>query len=88
MDTILSCWMQNFKLNDAMANMVDLDRIVDFYCIAMEIFKVCRAGYNLNVHEIKYEDLVDDLKRETSSLLQFLNLNWEPQVEKEENHRK
>ena len=51
--------MQNFKLNDAMANMLDLDRIVDFYCIAMEIFKVCRAGYNLNVHEIKYEDLND-----------------------------
>ena len=56
LDTILSCWMQNFKLNAAMANMVDLDRIVEFYCVAMETFKVCRIRYNLNIHQIKYED--------------------------------
>ena len=53
MDTILSCWMQNFKLNPAMANMVDLDRIVEFYCVAMETFKICRTKYNLSVHEIR-----------------------------------
>jgi hypothetical protein len=58
LDTILSCWMQNFKLNSAMANMVELDRIVEFYCVAMETFKICRAKYNLNVHQIKYEDLL------------------------------
>ena len=81
MDTILSCWMQNFKLNDAMANMVDLDRTVDFYCIAMETFKICRSRYNLNVHEIRYEDLLEDLRGETSGLLQFLELEWEPQIE-------
>ena len=54
LDTILSCWMQNFKLNPAMANMVDLDRIVEFYCVAMETFQICRAKYNLSVHEIRY----------------------------------
>ena len=52
MDTIFSCWIQNFKLNPAMANMVDLDRIADFYCFAMEIFKICRTNYNLSIHEI------------------------------------
>ena len=31
LDCVLSCWMQDFKLNPAMANMVELDRIVDFY---------------------------------------------------------
>ena len=81
LDTILSCWMQNFKLNSAMANMVDLDRIVEFYCVAMETFKVCRAGYNLNVHQIKYEDLIEDLGGETSALLKFLDLDWEAQME-------
>ena len=30
LDCVLSCWMQNFKLNPAMANMVELERIVDF----------------------------------------------------------
>ena len=76
-DTILSCWMQDFKINAAMANMVDLDRIVDLYCIAMETFKICRSKYNLNVHTIRYEDLLEDLKRESSTLLTFLDLNWE-----------
>ena len=64
MDTILSCWMQNFKLNAAMANMVDLDRIVDFYCIAMETFEICRSNYNLNVYEIRYEDLINNFQME------------------------
>ena len=81
LDTILSCWMQNFKLNDAMANMVDLGRIVDFYCVAMDTFKICRAKYNLNVHEIRYEDLIEDLNGETSALLKFLDLDWEAQME-------
>ena len=80
-DAILSCWMQNFKLNAAMANMVDLKRIVEFYSLAMETFKICRAKYNLSVHEIKYEDLLEDLNGETSSLLKFLELDWESQME-------
>jgi tetratricopeptide (TPR) repeat protein len=81
LDTILSCWMQNFKLNSAMANMVELDRIVEFYCVAMETFKICKAKYNLNVHQIKYEDLVESVSGETSALLKFLDLDWEAQME-------
>ena len=80
MDTILSCWMQNFKLNQAMANMVDLDRIVDFYCIAMETFKICRVNYNLNVYEIRYEDLIKNFQKESEACVQFLNLQWEPEM--------
>lgn len=81
MDAILSSWMQDFKLNPAMANMVNLDRIVDLYCIAMETFKICRADHDLNVHTIRYEDLVNDLSGETTALLKFLDLDWEPQME-------
>ena len=80
MDTILSCWMQNFKLNQAMANMVDLDRIVDFYGIAMETFKICRVNYNLNVYEIRYEDLIKNFQKESEAVVQFLNLQWEPEM--------
>ena len=80
-DTILSCWMQDFEINAAMANMVDLDRIVDLYCIAMETFKICRSDYNLNVHTIRYEDLLEDLKGESSALLTFMDLTWETKME-------
>ena len=36
LDSVFSCWMQSFKLNAAMAIMVDLDRIVDFI-VAMKV---------------------------------------------------
>ena len=47
----------------------------------MDTFKICRAKYNLNVHQIRYEDLIEDLNGETSVLLKFLNLDWEDQME-------
>ena len=80
-DTVLSCWMQNFKLNPAMANMIELDRIVEFYCVAMETFKISRTRFKLNVHELKYENLLENLSSETSSLLSFLDLAWEKEME-------
>ena len=85
MDTILSCWMQNFRLNEAMANMVDLDRIVEFYCIAMETFKICRTNYNFNIHEIRYEDLINNFHKESKAVVEFLNLQWEPEMENYQN---
>ena len=54
MDTILSCWMQNFKINNAMANMVDLDRIVQFYWLRWKHSIFVGQG-NLKVHQFKYE---------------------------------
>ena len=81
LDAILSCWMQNFKLNEAMVNMVDLDRIVDLYCIALETLKSSQTRYGLEIHRVKYENLVIDLQTETTPLLEFLGLDWEAQLE-------
>ena len=73
--------MQNYELNPAMANMVDLTRVVDFYCTAMENFEICRHAYGIEVHEVKYEDLIGDFVNTSSALLTFLGLRWEPQLE-------
>ncbi|MDA9722404.1 sulfotransferase, partial [Luminiphilus sp.] len=80
LDCILSCWMQTFKLNTAMANMVDLDRIVDFYCVAMDIFHLSQKRYGLDVHRIRYEDLTEEFEAETTSVLRFLGLEWESEL--------
>ena len=80
LDCVLSCWMQNFTLNDSMANMVDLVRIVDFYCTVMEMLKLCEQRYSIDVHPIRYEDLVIDFKETTSNILNFLGLSWEDQL--------
>jgi len=79
LDSILSSWMQLFDLNAAMANMLELDRVVDFYVEAMTILELSEKRYSLNIHRIRYEDLVLDMKLEVSSLLRFLELDWENQ---------
>ena len=81
LDSILSCWMQLFRLSPAMANMVELDRIVDFYGKAMTVLELSEKRYSLNVHRIRYEDLVLDMKFEVSNLLMFLELDWENELE-------
>ncbi len=80
LDCILSCWMQNFNLNPAMANMVELNRIVDFYCIVMEMLKLCEQRYQMNICTIRYEDLVVNFDENISNLLAFFDLSWEREV--------
>jgi hypothetical protein len=80
LDCVLSCWMQNFELNPAMAIMVDLERIADFYCIAMKILKSSQERYSLDIHRIRYEELVLDFEGNVSNLLNFLGLKWEKEL--------
>jgi tetratricopeptide (TPR) repeat protein len=80
LDCILSCWMQTFKLTPAMGNMVDLERIVDFYCTAMDILKFSQERYQLDVHRVRYEDLIENFEGEASSILSFLKLEWEDEL--------
>ena len=80
LDCILSCWMQNFKLNPAMANMVELKRIVDFYDTAMNVLKLSKERYSLDIHRIRYEDLVLDFEENVTNLLTFLGLEWEEEL--------
>ncbi|MDC0094629.1 sulfotransferase, partial [bacterium] len=46
-----------------------------------ETFMICKAKFNCHTHEVRYEDLLEDTIGETSSILKFLNLSWEPQME-------
>ena len=63
-----------------MANMIELERIVDFYDVAMNILKLSEERYSLNTHRIRYEDLVLDFEGNVSSLLTFLGLKWEEEL--------
>jgi tetratricopeptide (TPR) repeat protein len=76
-DCILSCYMQNFRPNPAMSNMVDLDRIVELYCITMQTWQLSQERYHLDYHIIRYEDLVVDMAHNIGTLLDFLELEWE-----------
>ena len=60
-----------------MANMIELERVVDFYDVAMSILKLSEERYSLDIHRIRYEDLVLDFEENVSNLLNFLDLKWE-----------
>jgi hypothetical protein len=76
-DCVLSCFMQTFKLNEAMMNFLSLERSAELYAAIMELWSAYRAKLNLNVHVLKYEDLVQDLEGTCKPLISFLGLEWD-----------
>jgi len=76
-DCVLSCFMQTFKLNDAMMNFLDLEQAAKLYAAVMEIWSVYRQKLGLEVHILKYEDLVQDLEGTCKPLIGFLGLEWD-----------
>ena len=81
LDCILSCFMQTFNLNDAMANFLNLKNTAELYNKSMKLFDIYESIFKLDFHLIKYENLIFSLKDETTKLLNFLDLNWEKEVD-------
>jgi Flp pilus assembly protein TadD len=79
-DVLLSCFITNFKLNDAMSNFVRLDTAAELYDLSFSFFERVQALFDLPVHRILYEDVVADRERELRSLLDFLSLDWDKEV--------
>ncbi|MEC8483064.1 MAG: sulfotransferase, partial [Pseudomonadota bacterium] len=81
LDSIFSCWTQNFSLNDAMANMVSLDKICALYDVCMETLMVAAEKLQPNIVLIKYESLLSDVKGEVAPALNALGLSWDDNME-------
>jgi tetratricopeptide (TPR) repeat protein len=79
-DVVLSCFMQPFDLNPAMANFLDLADSARLYALALGFWERAREILPLDVHTIRYEDLVEDKEAEMRSLLAFLGLPWNGRV--------
>ncbi len=75
-DAVLSCFMQDFETNDAMASFFALKDTVALYARAMDLWNVYAKDLRLDVHRIRYEDLVDDLEGQTRALCDFLGIEW------------
>jgi tetratricopeptide (TPR) repeat protein len=79
-DCVLSCFMQNFLLNHAMANFINLNDAAKMYDLVMNLWQIYTNKFSISFHTIKYEDLVLNFKSSVSNLLTFLNLPWSNQV--------
>ena len=79
-DCVLSCFMQNFMLNHAMANFLDLNDSSKLYDLTMSLWKIYTKNFSINYQVIKYEDVISDFKKTIKDLLKFLNVPWSEDV--------
>jgi len=79
-DVILSCFMTAFRLNDAMANFLDLRTAAEYYDLSFGHWTNCTSIMPVSVHAIRYEDLVDDAAAQLGPLLDYLDLAWDDSV--------
>ena len=79
-DCILSCFMQNFLLNHAMANFLNLYDSAKLYDLVMKLWEIYISKFSIDFHMIRYEDLISNFKGSVSNLLKFLDLSWSDQV--------
>lgn len=79
-DCVLSCFMQNFKLNNSMSNFLNLKDTAVTYDLIMSLLKIYKIKFNFNFFEIKYEKLISNFNDEIKNLLDFLELPWDNSV--------
>ena len=79
-DCVLSCFMQNFKLNESMSNFLNLNDTAVTYDLIMNLLKIYKSKFDFNFYEIKYEKLILNLNDEIKNLLDFLELQWDNSI--------
>ncbi|GAA0324179.1 sulfotransferase [Sphingomonas oligophenolica] len=75
-DVLLSCFMSNFRLNSAMANFLRLEDAAEFYDLNFRHWEQSQALFDMDVHTVVYERLVDNVEAEVRPLIDFLGLDW------------
>ncbi len=76
-DVVLSCFMQNFRVTPAMASFLTLENAARFYDATMSHWMRAREVLPLDVHTVRYEDMVVDLEGQLRPLLDFIGLKWD-----------
>ena len=75
-DVILSCYFQNFPLNNVNANFLSFERLAKHYADLMDVWLQVREWSGLNWLETRYEDTVANLEKEGRRVTRFLGLDW------------
>lgn len=83
---VLSNFMHNFKLNNAMANMFTLDGISRYYSAVMDLWVYFTEKRDFSFHAVKYENLVTNFKAESEKLCSFLGVKWSGEMENFSKH--
>ena len=80
LDCIISCVLTAFKINDGMVNFENITTTSFFYNECFDLLFKYFYYYEINYHEVKYENVVLNFKDEINKLLNFLNLEYEESI--------
>ena len=79
-DSVLSCFMNRFAMNNAMINFYTLSDTTNFYNKIMLLWKQYTTVLPIRYHTIKYEDIVENIETSIRPLIKFINLEWDKSV--------
>jgi len=79
-DACLSCFMQDFKLNGAMANFYAIEEAAVLYAKVMGLWRQYVRVLPHAYHVVRYEDLVEDAAGQMRRLLRFIDVPWDDAV--------
>ncbi len=80
MDVVLSCFAQNFKMNAFMTHFTDIRRSAEAYAAMLGLWRAVNEALPLNCRVQRYEELIEDPRRQTRALFDFVGLPWDESV--------
>lgn len=79
-DVCLSCFMQDFRLNNSMIHFLSMADSAEFYESVMDLYLHLRPIITVDVLEVRYEDTVTNLKKQGKRLLEHLEVEWNDKI--------
>jgi len=79
-DVCLSCFMQDFRLNNSMIHFLSIADSAEFYESVMDLYLHLRTIVTIDVLEVRYEDTVANLERQGKRLLEHLGVEWNDDI--------
>ncbi|MFK7956697.1 MAG: sulfotransferase [Lysobacterales bacterium] len=88
LDVVLSCFMQDFTMSGFMMHYTSVEGVAKVYDRVMTLFQQYQQILPLNLHEVRYESLVQTPEPLMQELLAFLGLTWNDAVLDHTQHAK
>ena len=76
-DTCLSCYFQNFSNSHQYSR--NLEYTAKMYRLYLDMVSMWDGVINIPIHELRYEDMINNQETSSRRLIEFSGLDWEEQ---------
>jgi tetratricopeptide (TPR) repeat protein len=79
-DVVFSCYRRHFAVNATTYELLQLEDAARYYAAVMRMAELCRERLSLNLHELRYENLVEDFDASVQAACAFIGLEWKQEM--------